>query len=179
MANFVLWGQEQFNFCHWLQLRAANGFSIPYVGYLELDVELCAGCGVLVVRDPPAGVRAEVPRVLGIKILSRCYQGLFGQHGVAFFDLPVVLKAPSSVFQALQYCKQVKSQAVSDSEGQVKVRGHRVWRILGSTLKWVAATCSAQYSGGTVLFETNSGAVSFSCTFKGGRWYSLCAYSEC
>lgn len=27
--------------CHWLQLRAANGLAIPYIGYLELDVILC------------------------------------------------------------------------------------------------------------------------------------------
>ena len=24
--------------CNWLQLRAANGLDIPYLGYLELDV---------------------------------------------------------------------------------------------------------------------------------------------
>lgn len=34
----------------------ANGLAIPYVGYLELDVQLCdkvlAKQGVLVVRDP-------------------------------------------------------------------------------------------------------------------------------
>lgn len=57
LANFESWGHDRLRTCHWLQLRAANGLAIPYIGYLELDVELCGkvmpGCGVLVVRDPP------------------------------------------------------------------------------------------------------------------------------
>lgn len=157
VANFGLWGQEQLKACHWLQLRAANGLSIPYVGYLELDVELCGrvvlGCGVLVVRDPPGGVCVDVPGVLGMNILGRCYQELFGQHGTALFDLPIVSQAPHSVFQALQHCHQFGGQSVSDCGGRVKVRGRRACRISGGTMKFVAATCSVTYSSVTVLFE--------------------------
>ena len=40
------WGQERLRSCHWLELRAANGLTIPYLGYLELDVQLCG-------RDAP------------------------------------------------------------------------------------------------------------------------------
>ncbi|KAL1281970.1 hypothetical protein QQF64_000773 [Cirrhinus molitorella] len=84
--HFEPWGQDRLQKCQWLQLRAANGLTIPYVGYLELDVELCGrlviGCGVLVVRDPPDGMSLEVPGVLGMNILGRCYQELFGQHGL-------------------------------------------------------------------------------------------------
>lgn len=29
--------------CNWLQLTAANGCDIPYVGYVELDVEIFGG----------------------------------------------------------------------------------------------------------------------------------------
>lgn len=61
------WGQGGMQTCHWLQLRAANGLAIPYVGYIELDVELCGRrvpkCGVLVVRDPPGGPCTRVPGV--------------------------------------------------------------------------------------------------------------------
>ncbi len=96
------------------------------------------------------GVCAEVPAVLGMNILGRCYRELFGQHGTALFDLPVVSQAPNSVFQALH---QVDVQSVSDCGGRVKVRGRRACRILGGTMKFVAATCSVQYSSGTVLFE--------------------------
>lgn len=157
LTNFESWGQEQLRSCHWLQLRAANGLSIPYIGYLELDVELCGrvvlGCGVLVVRDPPGGLCAQVPGVLGMNVLSRCYQELFGQHGMRLFDLPVVSQAPSSVFQALQHCCHIDSQLVLDQGGRVRVRGRRACRIPGGTMKLVAVTCSAQYSSGTVLFE--------------------------
>lgn len=125
LTNFGSWGQEQLSLCHWLQLRAANGLSIPYIGYLEIDVQLCGrvvlGCGVLVVRDPPGGLCAQVPGVLGMNILSRCYRELFGQHGTSLLNLPVVSQAPISVFQALQHCHHIEVQPVSDQGGRVKV----------------------------------------------------------
>lgn len=47
---FEPWGQDRLRQYQWLQLRAANGLAIPYLGYLELDVVLCnkdiPGCGV-------------------------------------------------------------------------------------------------------------------------------------
>ncbi len=53
-------GEQELKMCHWLQLRAANGLEIPYIGYVELDIELCGclvpKCGVLVVRDLVAWV---------------------------------------------------------------------------------------------------------------------------
>lgn len=53
--HFEPWGQERLKACNWLQLRVANGLDIPYLGYLELNVELCEKvmhCGVLIVRSP-------------------------------------------------------------------------------------------------------------------------------
>lgn len=41
LEQFAPWGYDRLQSCHWLQLRAANGLAIPYIGYLELDVELC------------------------------------------------------------------------------------------------------------------------------------------
>ncbi|KAK0137686.1 hypothetical protein N1851_026116 [Merluccius polli] len=35
--HFEIWDQEKLRSCHWLQLRAANGLPIPYLGYLELE----------------------------------------------------------------------------------------------------------------------------------------------
>lgn len=104
--QFATWGQERLKSCQWLQLRAANGFSIPYIGYMELDIELCgqvvSNCGVLVVKDPPGGLCDQIPGVLGMNVLKRCYQELFSQHGPALFNLPDVSKAPHLVSQALQ-----------------------------------------------------------------------------
>lgn len=155
LQHFEPWGQDRLKSCQWLQLRAANGLTIPYVGYLELDVKLCdrvvSGCGVLVVRDPPGGMCKDIPGVLGMNILGRCYQDLFGQHGTALFELPIIVQSPS-VLQALQHCQQVSTKS-SDLAGNVRVRGHRACRIPGGTMKLVTATCSSQFSGPTVLFE--------------------------
>ena len=157
LQHFRPWGHERLQACNWLKLRAANGLDIPYVGYLELDVELCGTsvprCGVLVVKDPPGAVSAQVPGILGMNIIRRCYQVLFGQHGLALFNLLSVSDAPESVTQALQKCHQASRQAPQHAAGQVKVRGGKACRIPGGTMTIVTATCSEQYSGTRVLFE--------------------------
>ena len=55
LEQFAPWGHDRLHSCHWLQLQAANGLAIPYIGYLELEVELCGKvmprCGILVVKD--------------------------------------------------------------------------------------------------------------------------------
>lgn len=154
---FEPWDQERLKTCQWLQLRAANGLSIPYIGYIELDVELCGKlvpkCGVLVVRDPPDGICAQAPGVLAMNILGRCYQELFGQYGPSLFDSPSVLGASQVVFQVLQHCHQASLQLPTEVMGKVKVRGPRASRIPGGVIKLVAATCSEKFSSGVALFE--------------------------
>ncbi|KAK0146649.1 hypothetical protein N1851_014046 [Merluccius polli] len=155
--NFEPWGQERLQLCHWLQLRAANGLEIPYIGYLELEVRLCgklmSSCGVLIVRDTPGGVPSQVPGVLGMNIIRKCYQELFGRHGLALFSQPCVSGSPEPVVQALQQCHCASTKAPQPSPGKVKVRGKRAWRIPGGIMKIVAATCSEAFSESTVLFE--------------------------
>lgn len=160
--SFEPWGQERLQSCQWLQLRAANGLDIPYLGYLELEVELCGKtvnkCGILVVRDPPGGLSSQVPGVLGMNIISKCYQELFGQHGPSLFDMPFISEAPGPVVQALQQCHQAVTKSTFVPAGKVSVRGRGLCRVPGGTIKVVAATCSSQYSGSNVLFEpTDSG----------------------
>ncbi|KAK0155508.1 hypothetical protein N1851_002098 [Merluccius polli] len=122
--HFEPWGRECLRSCNWLQLKAANGLAIPYIGYLELEVQLCGKvmphCGVLVVRDPPGGVPAQVPGVLGMNVIRKCYQELFGQHGLALFSQPCVSEAPGPIVQALQRCHRAK--VPQDSRGRAKVR---------------------------------------------------------
>lgn len=155
--HFEPWGQERLLSCHWLQLSAANGLSIPYLGYLELDVKLCGRlmprCGVLVVKDPPGGVSSQVPGILGMNVIKKCYRELFGQHGAALFHSHPVSEAPEQVVQALQKCHEVSTRVPPGASGEVRVRGKRACFIPGGTMKMVAATCAEQYSGCTVLFE--------------------------
>ena len=82
-----------------LQLKAANGLDIPYVGFLELDVELCdkkiTKCGVLVVSDP-FGQPSSAPGVLGMNIKT-CYGEFFSHHGSAlFFICPLCQRPPAN-----------------------------------------------------------------------------------
>ncbi len=157
LKYFEPWGQERLRICQWLQLKAANRLSIPYIGYMELDVELCGklipNCGVLVVKDPPGGMCAKVPGVLGMNVLGKCYQGLLGQHGPSLFEFPPVASAPVSFVRALQYCHQTTTLPPVGETGQVKTRGPRAYRIPSGTIKLEAATCSEQYSNVTALLE--------------------------
>ncbi|KAL6462534.1 hypothetical protein MHYP_G00289560 [Metynnis hypsauchen] len=112
-------------FCLWLQLRAANGLEIPYVGYVELPVEvlgkLIPDRGWLVVKDPPGSAGSvAVPGVLGMNVIRECYHELFGQHGSSLFGLPPVVHASPPWQQALQYCHQT-SDGLLISTSLVKV----------------------------------------------------------
>ena len=155
VEQFAQWGQDRLRACNWLQLRAANGLAIPYIGYLELDVELCGKivprCGILVVRDPPGAV-SLAPGILGMNVIRRCYGALFGTLGSSLFEDPAVLEAPQSVVVALQKCHEAHpDEGLATST--VKVRGRRAVRVPGGTVKLVASTCSERFAGGNVLLE--------------------------
>ncbi|KAL4007870.1 hypothetical protein ACER0C_001722 [Sarotherodon galilaeus] len=156
LMHFAPWGQERLQSCHWLQLRAANGLAIPYIGYLELSVLLCGkempSCGILIVKDPP-GATPSVPGILGMNVIRRCYQELFGAFGGSLFNSPSVSQAPRPVLEALHQCHQSAAQAPEDRAGTVKVQGPRAVRIPGGVMQLVATTCSQQLSGQSVLFE--------------------------
>lgn len=155
--HFEPWGGERLKACHWLELRAANGLTIPYIGYLELDMKLCGrlvpNCGVLVVKDPVGSVATRVPGVLGMNVIQRCYQELFGHHGPALFSSAPVLASSTSLIEALQECHFAEHQSRPKNHGKVKVRGKRACRIPGGVMRIVPTTCSEQYSGTTVMFE--------------------------
>lgn len=102
LKHFASWGPERFQSCNWLQLRAANGLCIPYIGYLELDVtcgKVVPGCGVLVVKDPPNAASAS-PGILGSNIIRRCYHELFDMYGSALFNAPSVVQ-PQAMYLKL------------------------------------------------------------------------------
>lgn len=154
-ANFEPWGQDRLQSCHWLRLSAANGLPIPYVGYMELDVELCGKvvpkCGILIVRDPPSTLTSQAPGVLGMNVMVRRYRELFGQHGAALFKTLSVLQTPSPLVEAFQRCHNTETQPTR--VGRVMVRGGKAWRIPGGTMKLVAATCTVQEPPTSVFFE--------------------------
>ena len=143
-----------------MQLKAANGLEIPYIGYIELDVEVLGKVvpqrGVLIVKDPPGQISPpEVPGVLGMNIINECYHQLFSQHGLALFNLPAIKLSPSPWLQALQQCHDAQSRPKQTKPGVARVRGRRTVSIPGGTMQWVAATCSSHIGGsrGEALLE--------------------------
>ena len=56
MEHFQSQGEDKLRQCNWLQLKAANGLEIPYMGYLELDIDVLSKTlprmGVLIVKSP-------------------------------------------------------------------------------------------------------------------------------
>lgn len=155
LKHFAPWGQERLHSCNWLQLRAANGLSIPYIGYLELDVTLCGkmvpGGGVLVVKDPPNAAAAS-PGILR-NIIRRCYHELFAMYGPTLFNAAPVAQAPGPVLEALQRCHQVTVKGQKKISGSARVRGRWAIRFSGGVMQLVATTCTEQLAGQAVLFE--------------------------
>lgn len=92
-----------------LQLKAANGLEIPYVGYFLKDVTVLGqtlqGQGILVVKDPVDTVfhqkKEFTPGLLGMNVIVQCYNDLFEKHGPALFSVPQVRQAESGWRDAL------------------------------------------------------------------------------
>lgn len=96
--------------CNWLELTAANGCDMPYVGFVELDVtvlgQVVPQWGILVVRDLPRS--GGVKGALGMNVIQECYHQLFSEHGPNLFDLPEVQQASIAWQQALHLCHQAE-----------------------------------------------------------------------
>lgn len=109
---------------------------------------------------PPCGGPAQVPGVLGMIVLHKCYHELFGQHATTLFSQPCISEGPEPVMPALQQCHRATVTALRDSPGRAKVIGKRAWWTPSpfTGVMKIAATCSEQFSGTSVLFEPlNSG----------------------
>ncbi|XP_041967264.1 uncharacterized protein K02A2.6-like [Alosa sapidissima] len=136
--------------CDWLQLKAANGLAIPYLGYIELDLEVLGKVlpkiGVLVVTDAldptTRQQKTTVPGLLGMNAISRCYQELFEEHGQDLFHCPLIQTAESGWKRALSECQILERLSSSGCIGKAVVQPGPALRIPAGCLKFVHATCS-------------------------------------
>ena len=139
-----------------LHLTAANGLTVPYVGYFEPD--LCAlgdiynGVGMLVVRDSPnAAQRAKkesVPGLLGCNVLSRLSSHLLNKLGTSGFMQ--ILREPDGA----GWCSELPlhtSETVSTSHkpnvGIAKVAGKMSVLLPARTVTSVPCTGNQKMSG--------------------------------
>lgn len=149
--------------CRWLQLRAANGLKIPYLGYLEVDIDILgkklSKMGVLVVQDSSDPFtrtqKSKVLGLLGMNVISQCYNELFQQHGSSLFQAPSVQLAGEAWNQAFTECHQFDCLPPTGCLGGVKVAGRASVCIPAGSFKLVPAR-SNQHVGPSVhsvLFE--------------------------
>ena len=105
----------------WLRLTAANGLEIPYLGYLELEVETMGlkipDCGFLVVKDP-SSLETSVPGIVGMNIISQCRQLVHAE-----FETTLKGNLESDwrgAFQRVQKCA-VRRQTIARIAGKEKI----------------------------------------------------------
>lgn len=78
----------------WLKLKAANGLDIPYIGYVELDVEVLGKVlpkrGILIIKDPQDPSiqprRQDIPGLLGMNVIGACKELLTQDHEVTVVE---------------------------------------------------------------------------------------------
>lgn len=160
---------DQLQQCRWLQLKAANGLEVPYLGYLEVDVHVLGKklpkMGVLVVRDSTDQYtrvqKANTPGLLGMNIISQCYSELFQQHGSALFQAPSVQTAGEVWQQAFTECHQLDCLPPTGCLGGVRVAGRTAVRIPAGSVKFVTATANQHVpdSVQSALFEPIEGGL--------------------
>ena len=147
--HFAHLSKRELRDCKWLGLKAANGLDIPYLGYIELDVQVLGTClpgmGILIVKDPPDGVltshKKATPGILGMNIIIDCYRELFAQHGTNLFQSPAVQSAAVAWKLAFRHCERIEAIVSSSSAFKVRVQGKRPVCVAAGTLSMVPVTC--------------------------------------
>ncbi|KAL1007184.1 hypothetical protein UPYG_G00083180 [Umbra pygmaea] len=129
----------------WLKITAANGLDIPYLGYLELDVETMGmtlpECGFLVVKEPP-GTTSQ-PGLIGMNIISRCRQLVHAEFDTT---LGGVLQSDwREVFQQMQRASSVKKATIARVAGRdsVHIPASSVATIMAKGLNGVSPSESS------------------------------------
>lgn len=105
-GNNTLRGVEE---VPWLTLRAANGLTIPYLGYTVLDFEVggirLPDKGVVIVQDSCLGAECGI---LGMNVISDCWAQVFGgsHPGETAFRSTTTQKAGAAWAKAFAVCQK-------------------------------------------------------------------------
>lgn len=129
--------------CGWLVLKAANGLEIPYVGYLELDInildQILPKQGVLVVKDTfdteTRERKKQVPGLIGMNVIQNCHELLKQQFGSQYSKSPMMQQCEASLKQALEICQLYDTQ----NQSFVKLLAQSPVKVPAGTLQLVCA----------------------------------------
>ena len=140
-------GDSELASCHWLKLTATNGLAIPYIGYIELDVEVFGRTiparGILVVFDS-ADPEQRSHR-------DKC-RGILGMNVLGSFDITLGPREHSGSTNDdtdKLYCK-----------GFVKVAGRQAIRDPAESCKVVSVSgVHSQPDGALVIVESIKGSL--------------------
>ena len=107
----------------WLRLRGANGLEVPYIGCIELTIEVLGQrlgrVSMLVVEKTPS---TSAPCLLGMNVIGLCKKQLFSQEGQTYLKTK-----PHSLDGAWQQALSMTGDVTSPKEGfGLRLAGSRV-----------------------------------------------------
>jgi len=136
----------------WLKLTAANKLPLPYLGYVELEVQVMGltipECGFLIIKDDDTSEPdSSLPGIVGMNIAKRCRQLILSE-----FDTAIRGELDSGWREA---CSRVQEAELVEKMSTARVAGkHKVYVPASSVATVYARGRKMQFKGeATMLLE--------------------------
>ncbi len=136
----------------WLRITAANKQPLPYLGYVELDIQVMGvtipGCGFLIVRDQKDEEPDHAPPgILGMNIDQRCKQLILAE-----FDSALAGSLDSDWRDAFS---MVNGEALTGANSTVRIAGRYRTHVPAASVVTVQAQASKKLpmTKGVIMLE--------------------------
>lgn len=128
-------GQHLKDPASWLKLKAANGKEIPYLGYVEVQMDIAgvtlSNVGVIVVKDSCL----KVSGLVGMNVIKQVWQVLFKNTAPCQVNTPPKLNDPGKTLwqEAMHVCQKEQGFVTPDGfVGYARLAGHRPVTVPGN-----------------------------------------------
>ncbi len=142
----------------WLRITAANKLPLPYLGYVELDIQVMGvtipGCGFLIVRDQKDEEPDHLPPcILGMNIAQRCKQLILAE-----FDSALAGALDSDWRDAFS---MVHGEALTGANSTVRIAGRYRTRVPAASVATVQVRASKKLpmTKGVIMLEPGAMAL--------------------